>query len=762
MIPRTPSQILNEIAHQHTRKDIDLSSRIMSKVRKENVNIMKSKLVLSGILGFAFIFVILFSIPSVATAMKRLFGYIPNAGLVDTDSTLRILKEPVQTKQADTTITVTQGVVDSQSTTIIYQVENIPAAPIKTNPQDPGVCHKLPELVLPDGTRSQGQVDSGDYWTSGYEFGIKYPALPKDVNTVKLEFTCLERTVIVPEMQNFELTLNFVVAPADMKVYPLVDLPTPTPLPTQEVSVEPTQLDTDNSLNTSDFRLAVNKYVQTEDSVILLGSVESVSDTFKVLMVDSSSIHLLDASGKDIPLEEDYSLTDPEVTDPRSSFHWTYRTAGSYSPGQAVLKVDSIWVGMGGNSSFTFDPGPDPKPEQEWMLNKEVVVYGRTIKIESAQMNKDGNGLSFIVDAPDDIYEISFMDLDHMMLGGGGGQDNYGFSYQDGFPSGEINVTLNYVTIILAGPWETSVDLPAMTSSVIATDVPGACLTKSSWKSAVTKASPLPEGLDGKLAMFALLESDQNYHVMTANLDGTNQQILASGTGISLSPDGSQIIYNSDIGLQTMDLNSTVSTALMDRGTNDFGAIWSPDGKKIAYTRGPDSALIGAPGPYSVFMSNPDGTEQRPLVENGDANTAQAWLPDSQSIVYTVTGPYGAAVRSINVSSGQITHLFNVKYSNTTVAVSPDGKRIAYQEMLPGDRYSIFVSNLDGSNPKLIVDASPIVVTIPQWSPDGEWIVASVHDEAVSPYSSVLVLVKVDTCQIIPLTSLKGYVANWK
>ncbi len=109
---------------------------------------MKPRFVFSGLTAIALIFVITFTIPSVANAMKRLFGYIPNAGVVDNDSPLRILKEPVQTKQGDTTITVTQGVVDSQHSTVIYQVENIPAAPANTNPQDAGRCHKLPELVL--------------------------------------------------------------------------------------------------------------------------------------------------------------------------------------------------------------------------------------------------------------------------------------------------------------------------------------------------------------------------------------------------------------------------------------------------------------------------------------------------------------------------------------------------------------------------------------------------------------------------------------
>jgi Tol biopolymer transport system component len=135
-------------------------------------------------------------------------------------------------------------------------------------------------------------------------------------------------------------------------------------------------------------------------------------------------------------------------------------------------------------------------------------------------------------------------------------------------------------------------------------------------------------------------------------------------------------------------------------------------------------------------------------------------MPDGQNLVYTVKGPDGASVRSINVSTGKVTSLFQSNYTEATVAVSPDGKQVAYEAMLPGDHYSIFVAALDGLNPKLIVDASPIVVTIPYWSPDGKWIVASVHDESFAKYA-VLTLVNVKTCQIVPLKSLSGYVSAW-
>ncbi len=72
----------------------------------------------------------------------------------------------------------------------------------------------------------------------------------------------------------------------------------------------------------------------------------------------------------------------------------------------------------------------------------------------------------------------------------------------------------------------------------------------------------------------------------------------------------------------------------------------------------------------------------------------------------------GASVRKIDIQSGKVIPLFMVNYHHTSVAVSPDGK----------------------------------------------WLVASVLDEAFSPDIPVLALTRVDTCEIIPLTSLKGYV----
>ena len=161
MEPRTPAQIFDEIARQQSRKDIAFSSTILSRVRKEKGKTMKTRFAFAGLLTLAIILASLFTIPSAATAMKRLLGYIPGIGLVENDVQLRILKEPVQTRRGETTITVLQGAADTQHTTLVYQVEAIPAAEISAETKATGTCHELPELLLPDGSRMQGEAEAG-------------------------------------------------------------------------------------------------------------------------------------------------------------------------------------------------------------------------------------------------------------------------------------------------------------------------------------------------------------------------------------------------------------------------------------------------------------------------------------------------------------------------------------------------------------------------------------------------------------------------
>ena len=79
-----------------------------------------------------------------------------------------------------------------------------------------------------------------------------------------------------------------------------------------------------------------------------------------------------------------------------------------------------------------------------------------------------------------------------------------------------------------------------------------------------------------------------------------------------------------------------------------------------------------------------------------------------------------------------------------------------------GSSDGLFISDLNGSIRKLLADGDPCIVTVLQRSPDGNWVIVSSHDRDTNKHQNpILVLIQVDSCQIIALPDLRGYVASW-
>jgi Tol biopolymer transport system component len=278
----------------------------------------------------------------------------------------------------------------------------------------------------------------------------------------------------------------------------------------------------------------------------------------------------------------------------------------------------------------------------------------------------------------------------------------------------------------------------------------------------------LPSNLSGKLAISDLLPPTYNYEISVVDLDGSNRKSLGFGSAPSLSPDGTRVVHEGPMidgpskGLFITDLASAITTPLPGTATGDMGPLWSPDGQRIAFTRRPASGLIGAPGPYNIVMMNVDGSDVRQLTQGESAKTLASWMQDDIGILYTEPSRDSISLHLMNTETGENRVLFETNY-NGTFAISPDAKRLAFEEMLPLDKYGLFLSDFDGSNRKLLADGISYTVTIPAWSPDGQWVIASVHDQnASNEFNARLALIQVDTCQIIALPKgLVGYVSSW-
>jgi hypothetical protein len=752
MNKQTSNQLLDELARESFGQDINLSSDLMIKVRKEKIKTMKKRSLITTLTIIILVVAILASVPSVVQAVKNLLGYIPGVGFVEQSTPLRILKESVETNIDEIKITVSQAVIDSDHLRLFYQVENIPTVDTSTAQQS-DVCQTLPHLKLNDGTVLESEAISGNFWGSGYSQQLEFAALPVEENSAILVLPCLEGSLLNDGIKDVEITLNFVKAPADLKVYPIIELPTPTAKAMPQIADSPAD----------HISLVVDKYIQADGQLILMGSLSSDSQEVGLSLVEIQDIHLVDATGQNVVISEDDTLPDPEIARSPQLLPLTYKTAGPFAAGKAKLVIDQMWIQRPSDVSFSFDPGTDPKPGQTWILNKILEVGGHVVTITDVTKNLYGEGLTFNYETDDDVTNVSLMDLEHPMLGGGGGGSNTGFSYRDGFPKGIITITLTSYDELISGPWEATIDLPAFTEGTAPTPLPEACLTQSSWQEALNSSShDFPAGLSGQLILMDILPPDNYYHVMSVVLPGSKPIDLGLGDAGSLSPDQKTLIYSTNDGLMVRDMVSGETHLVSGTSSRDHGALWSPDGSLIAFSRGPALGLIGAAGSYELMIMNADGSDQHKLLEDNGSNMAQAWMPDGKTLIFTTMRADGVLVQSINIETGLVSLLTQVNYQNAGIAVSPTGKQIAYEAMLPGERYGIYISNLDGSDARLIANADPIVVTVPLWSPDGKWLIMSVQDTSLSEDMPTLALVNVENCEIIALTSLQGYATSWR
>ncbi len=198
------------------------------------------------------------------------------------------------------------------------------------------------------------------------------------------------------------------------------------------------------------------------------------------------------------------------------------------------------------------------------------------------------------------------------------------------------------------------------------------------------------------------------------------------------SPDGKKVAFVSNFGksgpvernIFVMDTTATdqainLATQITgySSGSKEIDDLaWSPDGSRIAYTRGNNA------GDDSVWVVNADGTTTFPLEIGGPgAKRHPTWSPDSTKIAYAVVKN---APEQIYVSSslGGIGPPLANGVGHEPLW-SPDGSKIAFDGYREGKNFGyvdLHVVSADGSGNPLIVTPSPYTEwTFGAWSPDG-------------------------------------------
>jgi len=132
----------------------------------------------------------------------------------------------------------------------------------------------------------------------------------------------------------------------------------------------------------------------------------------------------------------------------------------------------------------------------------------------------------------------------------------------------------------------------------------------------------------------------------------------------------------------------------------------------------------------ALWTMNPDGTGLRRLTREASDDYAPAWSPDGRRVAFTRAGLNGgdSEIDAVN-SDGSGEHRVTGGPKDTNPAWSPDARRIAFMRETKSNDY-LAVVNADGTGVHLLRNA--YLYGPPSWSPDGRQIVYSEGQAIVS------------------------------
>ncbi len=188
----------------------------------------------------------------------------------------------------------------------------------------------------------------------------------------------------------------------------------------------------------------------------------------------------------------------------------------------------------------------------------------------------------------------------------------------------------------------------------------------------------------------------------------------------SLSADGSWVAFqwkgekqdNWDIYVKEVD--GTGFNQLTSDPASDCCAAWSPDGRRIAFLRGPGDRGM-------LYLISPLGGIERKLTEIDRGRLG--WSPDGKNIAFmdkkSPMDPWSIWSLSVETLEKQQMTTPDVScHGDMDPAFSPDGRRVAFASDSSGSG-EIWVCDADGKEPMKLTDMKSESIGSPSWSPDG-------------------------------------------
>lgn len=198
-------------------------------------------------------------------------------------------------------------------------------------------------------------------------------------------------------------------------------------------------------------------------------------------------------------------------------------------------------------------------------------------------------------------------------------------------------------------------------------------------------------GKNGKIAFVRDLVLPS--YIFTIDPDGSGLEKISTrlvpATDPAWSPDGKKIAFSrsafsgprdSNLDIYVVNANGSNLKRITESPTYDFNPSFSPDSKKIAFDRygsekGPNTLCRQS----CIYTIRVDGTGLKRITGSKVFAEDPDWSPNGKKIAYRGTDGHDDDIYTINASGGR--KPFNVTNNDTSdfgPSYSPDGKKIAY------------------------------------------------------------------------------------
>jgi eukaryotic-like serine/threonine-protein kinase len=217
---------------------------------------------------------------------------------------------------------------------------------------------------------------------------------------------------------------------------------------------------------------------------------------------------------------------------------------------------------------------------------------------------------------------------------------------------------------------------------------------------------------------------------LTDTATSESRLITASGSvenDPAVSPDGSRLataFQQANYDIYQLSIERVGATPLIASARNEMDPAWSTAGSQLAYT-------TDRSGTDEIWLRSQNGEFERPLVtapDFGDMQThllsAPAFSPDGQRIAYFRQGPDGGRIWISPVAGGPPVVLARTDDAQDLPNWSPDGAWIVYPQNAGGKvgKWSVVKTRVGAKTPSQVLVPDIIPLSPTKWAPNGDWI----------------------------------------